>query len=200
MPVRFLISKKQYLASGIYIGTKQKTKDMKEFIFEIRPDGLYLFNLRKTDERIRIAANFISRSKNVLLASRKKIAFSALETFSKITGIKVVTGRFIPGTLTNPKYEGFYEADLVFVVDPLTDYKVVEEALKAQVPIMAICNSFNETRGIDFIIPANNSSRRALATLFWILAREILKIRGEIKNYREYKYSIKDFEGVEEKS
>jgi len=199
MPIRSLISRQQYLASGLYIGTKQKTKDMKEFIFEVRPDGIALFNLKKTDERIRTAVKFLSRSKNLLVASRKTISFKPLETFGKLFDVRIVAGRFMPGTLTNPQYEEFYEADLVFVVDPLTDHGVVEEAVKARIPVMAICNSFNETRNIDYVIPANNSSRRALATLFWIFSRELLKVKGEIKNDREYKYTIEDFSGLEEK-
>ncbi len=193
MPIRFLISRQQYLASGLYIGTKQKTKDMKDFILEIRPDGLALFNLKKLDERIRITVNFLLRSKKVLLASRKRIAFDALETFSKITGANLVIGRFMPGTLTNPQYEDFYEADVVFVIDPMTDHRVVEEAVKARIPVMALCNSFNETKDIDYILPANNSSRKALATLFWLLGREVMKNKGEIEGDRDYKYKVEDF-------
>ncbi|HLC58924.1 MAG TPA: 30S ribosomal protein S2 [archaeon] len=196
MPIRFLISRQQYLASGLYIGTKQKTKDMKDFIFEVRPDGVALFNLKKTDERIRMSVKMLLNSKNILVATRKRIGFDALQAFGKITGSRVITGRFIPGMLTNPKYEKFYEADLVFVVDPITDYRVVEEAIKAQIPIMAVCNSFDETKNIDYIIPANNSSRKSIATLFWVLAREIAKAKGEIKNDREFKPKVGDFEGA----
>jgi small subunit ribosomal protein S2 len=160
---------------------------------------LAMFDLKKTDERIRTAVKFLSRSKHILLASRKKIVFAAIETFAKISSVNVVTGRFMPGTLTNPKYDKFYEADLVFVVDPMTDYRVVDEAVKAQVPIMAVCNTFNETKNIDYIIPANNNSRRALAMLFWVLGREIMKSKGDIKNDREYTYKLEDFEGMEER-
>ncbi len=198
MPIRFLISRQSYLASGLYIGTKQKARDMKEFIFEIRPDGVALFNLKKTDERIRTAVKVLSRSKNLLVTSRKRIAFDALGMFSKLSGANVVTGRFMPGTLTNPQYDKFFEADMVFVVDPMTDYRVVDEAVKARIPVMAVCNSFNETKNIDYVIPANNSSRRSIATLFWIFGRELMKSKGEIGNDREYKYDARDFEGTAE--
>ncbi len=196
MPIRFLISRQQYLASGLYIGTKQKTADMKDFVAEVRPDGLALFNLKKVDERIRTAASLLNKSRNVLIASRKRIAFPALEEFRKVSSARIVAGRFMPGTLTNPTYENFFEADWVFVVDPMTDYRVVEEAVKAQIPVMAICNSFNETRNIDYVIPANNGSRRSIAMLFWMMGREMQKERGEIQNDREYSYRVEDFEGV----
>jgi len=193
MPVNLLIPRQEYLASGIHIGMKQRTRDMKEFTYKVRPDGLAVLNLRKVDERIRAAAKFLSSLRNILVASRKIIAFESMEKFSEIIGAKLITGRFMPGTLTNPQYRDFYEADVVFVVDPMIDRQVVTEAAKARVPIVAICDTFNETRNVDLIIPANNKGRKALATLFWLLAREILKERGEIKSDKEFKYKVGDF-------
>lgn len=193
MPIILLIPRQEYLASGIHIGMKQRTKDMKEFTYKVRPDGLAVLNLRKVDERIRAAAKFLSGLKNILVVSRKIIAFESMGKFSEIIGAKLITGRFMPGTLTNPQYRGFYEADVVFVVDPLIDRQVVKEATTARVPIVAICDTFNETRNIDLIIPANNKGRKALATLFWLLAREILKERGKIKSDKEFKHKIEGF-------
>jgi small subunit ribosomal protein S2 len=86
------------------------------------------------------------------------------------------------------------EADVVFIIDPMIDKQALEEAVKARVPVVAVCNSFNETRNVDLIIPANNKGKRALATLLWLLAREILKERGEIKSDRDFKVRIEDFE------
>lgn len=195
MPIKLLMSRQEYLASGIHIGMKQKTADMKEFIYKIRPDGLAVLNLRKIDERIRILAKFLSRLKNILVVSRKSVAFESMKKFGELVGAKVIAGRFMPGTLTNPQYKNFYEADAVLIVDPLVDYQVLREAAKARVPIVAICDTFNETRNIDLILPANNKGKKALATLFWLLAREILKERGEIKSEKEFSYKIEDFGG-----
>lgn len=193
MPIKLLLPRQKYLASGIHIGMKQRAKDMKEFIYKVRPDGLAVLNLGKIDERIRIAAKFLSLLKNILIVSRKVVAFESMIKFSEIVGVKLISGRFMPGTLTNPQYKNFYEADAVLIVDPLVDYQVMNEAVKARVPIVAICDTFNETRYIDLIIPANNKGKKALATLFWLLAREILKERGEIKSDKEFKYQIEDF-------
>ena len=74
MPVRLLIPKEQYLAAGIHIGMKQRTEQMREFIYKIREDGLAVLNLRKIDERIRIAGKFLSRLQNILVVSRKSVA------------------------------------------------------------------------------------------------------------------------------
>jgi len=193
MPIRFLIPRQEYLASGMHIGMKQRTKDMKEFIYKIRPDGLAVLNLRKVDERIRIVAKFLSRLENILIVSRKSVAFESIKKFSEIIGAKAIIGRFMPGTLTNPQYKNFYEADAILIVDPLIDYQALREAVSARVPIVAICDTFNETRDVDIILPANNKGKNALATLFWLLARETLKERGQIKTDKEFKYKIEDF-------
>jgi small subunit ribosomal protein S2 len=195
MPIKFLIPRAQYLSYGIHIGMKQKTQQMKEFIYNIRPTGLAVFNLRKVDERIRIAAKFLSRCNNILVATRKPVAFQAIKKFSEIIKCKAVTGRFMPGMLTNPSYKGYGEVDVVFVVDPITDSQAVEEAVKARVPVIALCNTFNETKDIDLIIPCNNVGKMSIAAIFWLLAREILKERGELKSDKEFKYKVEEFAG-----
>jgi small subunit ribosomal protein S2 len=195
MPVRFLIPRAQYLSYGVHIGMKQKTEQMKEFIYGVRPTGLAVFNLRKVDERIRIAAKFLSRCNNILVTTRKPVAFQAIKKFAEIVKCKAITGRFMPGMLTNPSYKGYSEVDVVLVVDPLTDSQAVEEAVKARVPVVALCNTFNETKDIDLIIPCNNVGKMSVAAVFWLLAREILKERGEIKSDKEFKYKVEEFTG-----
>lgn len=189
----FLVSRQRYLASGIHIGMKQRTKQMRQFIYKVRPDGLAVMNLRMIDQRIRIAAKFLSNAKNIVVVSRRSIAHKAIGKFAELVGAKTVEGRFMPGTLTNPNYEEFYEADVVFVVDPMSDYQAVKEAITARIPILAICDTFNETNSIDLVIPANNKGAKAIATLFWLLAREILKERGKIKSDDDYKAKVTDF-------
>jgi small subunit ribosomal protein S2 len=190
---KLLISRQQYLASGIHIGMKQKTKQMKEFIYKVRPDGLAVLNLKKVDERIRIAAKFLARASKILVVGRKSIAHEPIKKFCEIVGCEGVTGRFMPGTLTNPNYKKFFEAEVVLISDPLIDYQALKEAVKARVPVVAICDTMNETKDIDLVIPANNKGKKALGTLFWLLAREILKERGKIKSNEEFKYKIEDF-------
>lgn len=193
MPEKLLTERKNYLAYGVYIGGKNVSKDMKEFVYKIRPDGLVILNVRKTDKRIRVAAKFIARHKNILIASRRRFAFKLIEKFGEIIGAKVSIGRFLPGTLTNPNSENYFEAEVLLITDPEADKRALEEAVKARVPIVAICNSSNETKNVDLVIPSNNRSRKPLALILFLLAREILKERGEIKNYDEFKYKIEDF-------
>lgn len=195
MPVKLLLTREQYLASGIHIGMKQRTAQMKEFVYKIRPDGLAVLNLRKVDERIKVASKFLARCSKILVVGRKSAAQDAIKKFGEIVGAQVVTGRFMPGTLTNPSYKNFFESEVILIVDPLIDYQPLKEAVKARVPIIAICDTFNETKDIDLIIPANNKGKKALGTLFWLLTREILKERKIIKSDSEFKYKLDDFVG-----
>lgn len=172
---------------------KTVNEKMKDFIFRKRKDGLAIFDLEKLDKRIRLAAKFIAKKKRILVVGRKTIAHTAIKKFAEIINANYKTGRYIPGMLTNPQTESFCEADVLIVTDPFSDRQAINDAVKARVPIIAICDSSNEIRDVDFIIPANNKGKKAIATLYWLLAREILKERGEIKDYKEFKYKVDDF-------
>lgn len=193
MPAKLLVPRQDYLSSGIHIGMKQRTAKMKEYIYKIRPDGLAVLNLAKVDQRIKDASKFMGRMDKIMVVGRKQIVHDAVNKFGEITGAKVVTGRFMPGTLTNPIYKKFFEADVILITDPLTDYQALNEAVKARVPIIAVCDTSNDTRNIDLVIPANNKSKKSLGMLFWLLAREILKEKRIIKFDKDFKHKIEEF-------
>lgn len=68
MPEKLLMPREDYLASGIHIGMKQRTADMKPYIYKIRADGLAVLNLGLIDERIRTAAKFCQNAKQFWLS------------------------------------------------------------------------------------------------------------------------------------
>ncbi|MFH1622905.1 MAG: 30S ribosomal protein S2 [Candidatus Aenigmatarchaeota archaeon] len=193
MATELLVPSQTYLASGIHIGMKQKSQHMRRFVYKIRPDGLAVMNLQMIDERLRIAAGFLGRAKNIMVVGRKNIAHTAIEKFGEAVGGRVVKGRFMPGTLTNPQYKSFFEADAIVVVDPLYDHQVMDEATTARVPVVGVCGTSNETNRIDLVIPANNKSAKSISVLFWVLAREILKSRGDVQKDEDFAYKISDF-------
>ena len=188
-----LVNKTEYLTAGVHIGMKSCTPYMRQFVYKVRDDGLAVFNLQKVDERIKIAADFLSKYKNPLVVSRKDSAARGLEAFVKEVGGRAIAGRFSPGTLTNSSYKGFYEPDVVFVVDPLVDDQAIKEAKKKRVPVVAMCDTFNNPKDVDFCIPANNNGKKSIGLVFWILAREILKSRGEISKDSDFKPKLSDF-------
>ena len=191
-----LVPEDVYLTSGVHIGTQQKSADMKEFIFKVRSDGLYVLDVKQTDNRIRAAAKFLSRyqADKILVVSARQYGQKPVRMFSKTVGAMSFEDRLIPGCLTNPKLPQLIEPDVILVTDPAADQQAVAEALNIGIPIVALCDANNETRNVDMVIPTNNKGRRALACVYWLLTREVLKARGQIGRDEDYKLTIDDFE------
>jgi small subunit ribosomal protein S2 len=189
--VDLLIPVEDYLAAGVHIGTQQKTKDMERFIHRVRTDGLYVLDVSRTDDRIRTAASFLSNyaPEQILVASSRQYGRFPAEKFADAVGARARTGRFIPGTLTNPKYAGYIEPDVVVVTDPIGDSQAVKEAITVGIPVIAMCDSNNTTSNVDLVIPTNNKGRKALSVVYWLLANETLDARGA-----EPAYALEDFE------
>jgi small subunit ribosomal protein S2 len=169
---------------------------MKPFIFKVRTDGLYVLNIQLTNERIKYASKLLARYEpsNVLAVSARQYGQKPVSTFAKTLGINVFAGRFIPGTLTNPNLSKYIEPELLVVTDPAADAQALKEAVSIGIPVIGFCDANNETKNVDFIVPANNKGRRSLAVVYWLLTRETLKERGDIQNFDEYTITIEDFE------
>jgi small subunit ribosomal protein S2 len=187
---------KMILSTGIRVGTPVKTKYMTPFIVRANPEGLYILDISKTLSRIDVAAKFIGRStiSRVAVTSAREYGKTPVEKFCEFTGASGIFGRFMPGTFTNPSLPRYMEPEIVIVTDPQADQQAVLEATRAGVPVIAISNSDNVTSKVDLVIPANNRGRKALATVYWLLAREVLKKQGTIKSDSDMKVSIEDFE------
>jgi small subunit ribosomal protein S2 len=173
-----------YLAAGIHIGTQQKNADMRPYIYKVRDDGLYVLDVKKTDNKIREAAKFLSKFEpdKVLVVSRRQYGQKPIEDFSKFGGITAIAGRFIPGTLTNPNLGNFIEPEVVIVTDPRGDGQALQEASKIGIPVVALCDTDNSTAGVDIVIPTNNKGRKALTVIYWLLTQETLRERGQLKD------------------
>jgi len=188
--------KKKILATGIRVGTQVKTKFMRPFITTASPEGLYMLDLDITLEKIKTAAKFINRvgTDNLIVCTGRRYAETPIEKFCEMLDAKKLLGRFMPGTLTNPSLPYYIEPKLVFISDPQVDEQAMTEATNAGIPVIGIANTDNITSKLDVIIPANNRGRKALATVYWLLVRQILIERGELKEDEPMKYEIDDFE------
>ena len=191
-----LATEETYMTAGAHIGTRQKTSDMKEFIYKVRNDGLYIIDVNKTDERILAAAKFIASYdlKQVLAVSVRQYGERPIQKLSEHTGISVLPGRFRSGILTNPNAKGYVEPELLIATDPLADIQALREARNTGIPVVALCDTNNETKHIDLVIPTNNKGRRALALVYWLLSKAILKEKGKIENYDDFNIELEEFE------
>ncbi len=177
---RIEINKDLLLKYRVHLGRNVKTKFSESFIYGIHPRGFYLIDLNKTLERLKIAAKFLARypPEEVLVYSSREYAKKAIEQFGKITGFRTLTGRFLPGTLTNYMLSQHVEVSLLFVVDHTYDDQAVDEAVKMRIPIVSFVDTNSDGSYVDLAIPANNKGRYSIALLFWILSILILRERG----------------------
>ena len=186
-----LVSVEEYLAAGVHIGTQQKDDDMKEFIYRVRSDGLYIIDIRKTDERIKQVAKFLARyeAPKIFVVTSRQYGQYPAQQFADTIGARSHVGRFIPGTLTNPVLPKYVEPSVVVVTDPLGDSQAITEAVQCGLPVIALCDINNQTNNVDLVIPTNNKGRKALSMVYFLLTREVLKQKGIVSSL-----TFEDFE------
>jgi small subunit ribosomal protein S2 len=120
-----------------------------------------------------------------------------VETFAYYIGANAFTERFVPGTLTNPNIAGprvYVEPELVILTDPRTDQQALSEAARIGVPVIALCDTDNQTTNVDLVIPSNNRGRKALALVYFLLTRQVLRERGTLTEEEETAFTAEDFE------
>jgi small subunit ribosomal protein S2 len=180
--LELLVPLELYLQAGVHIGTHTCTKHMEKFVFRVRPDGLYILDVKKTDERLRVAGKFLSRFEpsKIMVISTRQYGKQPVLKMAELTGARPVVGRFTPGTLTNPKLEIYYEPEVIVLTDPRIDSQPLDEAIMVGIPVVAFVSTDNKLEGVDLAIPANNKGRKSLALLYWVLSRQVLRERGSI--------------------
>ena len=184
------------LSAGIQIGTRVKTTDMEQFVYKARPDGLFILDVAKINDRIRTAATFLVQfnPKEIVVVSSRLYGKTPVEKFCELTGSTPLVGRFMPGMFTNPLLPTYLEPKVIIVTDPKADEQAIVEASSIGIPVVALCDSDNIFLGVDFVIPGNNKGRRSLASLFWLLARQLLRERKELAPDADPAFKLDDFE------
>lgn len=190
-----LLDSNEYLKSGIHIGTKFRTKYMANFIYKTRPDGLSVLNLKKIDERIRLAANMVAAyaPQDIMIVSRRENGWKGLKKLHELTGIKIISSRYPPGILTNPNLETFTEPKLMFVCDPWTDKNAVDDANRVGIPVIALCDTNNQSNKVDLVVPCNNKGKKSVGLVMYLLAREYMRKRGLLAADQEFPAKLDDF-------
>ncbi len=191
--------KQLYLSCGIHIGTKLLTGDARRFIYRQTNYGLYVIDLTKTDERLKIASKFLSKfveegSDRVIVTSVRRYGKEPVKKFCEVLGCRAITGRFIPGSLTNPIIDTYIkDASVVVIVDPHADKVILHEAKLARIPVVSLFDTDDTLDGIDLAIPANNRGKKALGLAFYLLARQIMLELGKISSEDEFPYTLEEF-------
>ncbi|MFH1199613.1 MAG: 30S ribosomal protein S2 [Candidatus Micrarchaeota archaeon] len=192
--MELLVAQEKYLGAGVHIGTRNKSGDMQQYIYKVREDGPHVLDLKKMDSKIRAAVNLLSSfpDEGVYVISNKDNARKPILKMCEFTGFTPLVGRFTPGRFTNSAREDFVEPKAIFVIDPAADKQAVKEASEINVPVVALCDTNNQGKYLDVVVPTNNKGRKAIALMVWLMTREVLKLKGKPES--EFTASPEDFE------
>ncbi|CAN8104604.1 unnamed protein product [Discula destructiva] len=173
------------LAATAHVGSKNMQVHMEPYLWKTRADGVNIINAGKTWEKIVLAARIIAAVDNpadVCVISARPYGQRAVLKFAAHTGAQAIAGRFTPGSFTNYITRSFKEPRLIVVTDPRTDAQAIKEASYVNIPVIALCDTDSPTEFVDVAIPTNNKARHAIGCVWWMLAREVLRLRGTIYN------------------
>lgn len=155
-----------------------------------------------------LAARIIAAIDNpadICVISARPYGQRAVLKFAAHTGAVAIAGRFTPGNFTNYITRSFKEPRLIIVTDPRTDAQAIKEASYVNIPVIALCDMDSPTEFVDVAIPTNNKARHSIGLVWWMLAREVLRLRGSIAN-RETEWDVmvdlyffRDLESEEDK-
>lgn len=189
-----LVDLKEYLKSGIYIGTKVITPHMKEYVYKRRNDGIATIDTNVIDTKIKEMIEKISKypSEDFIVVCKREAGWKAVEKFGEITGVRVFTKKYPAGILTNINLQDFFETEMVFICDPWVDKNALNDAVKTRKKVFGLSDTNNYTFGIDFFIPCNNKSNKPLELIFYLLSKGYLEKRGEKE--KAEKLEREDFE------
>merc|ERR1711994_309310 len=179
------------VAATTHLGSDNSEVQMEQYIFKRNGDGMHIINLKKTCEKLMLAARAIAAIENpadVFVVSSRPYGQRAVLKFARYIGSTAIAGRYTPGAFTNQIQAAFREPRLLVVADPRADHQPVTEASYANIPVLAFCNVDSPVRFIDVVIPCNNKGDKSIGLMWWFMAREVLRLRGSIS--RELSWDV----------
>ena len=186
-----LVPLEDYVKTGIHLGTRVITPDMKKFVYRRRADSIGVLNTAMIDDYIKKAVDFISKYKpeEIILVCKREAGWKPAVLFSDATGVKSFTKKYPAGMMTNIQLETFYEPEVVIICDPWLDKNALNDAIKTNKKRIVLCDTNNFTKDANLIIPCNNKGSKSLGLIFYLLARGYLekrKLDGKLPSMEKF--------------
>jgi len=185
----------KFLVCQTHVGARNVDHQMLQYVYKRKQDGIHIINLKKTWEKILLAARAIAAIEHpadVCVISAKNYGQRAILKFSSHIGATPIAGRFTPGAFTNQIQKAFREPRLLIVSDPRTDHQAITEASYVNIPVIAFCNTDSPLKLVDIAIPGNNKGPKSVGLLWWMLAREVMILKGLTTREMGFKFEGKD--------
>ncbi|MEM4230473.1 MAG: 30S ribosomal protein S2 [Candidatus Pacearchaeota archaeon] len=169
-----------YVKYQVCMGTKIILPGMRRYVYKRRADGIAVINTNLIDEKLKEAAEFLSKynPEQFIVVCKRNVGWKAVELFGKLTGARVFTKKYPAGIITNITLPNFFEPDMVFICDPWMDKNALNDAITTKKKVLALVDTNNYVFGIDQLVPCNNKSNKSIGFLLYTLAKEYLKAKG----------------------
>merc|ERR1711904_599944 len=182
------------LHSESHLGNTNYHKPMERRGNHGTPEGVPVFKFEETLNKIRLAARLIAGQPNmddVICVSSRDLGQRAVIKFASFTGCSATSNaRWTPGVLTNHNTKQFKEPRLMIVVDTYADRKAIVEASYMNIPVVALCNTDSSLQYVDVAIPCNNKSTHSISMVFWLLARQVRILTGQLKKDEDWDVKV----------
>lgn len=176
-----LIDLEEYVKTGIYLGTRVVTPDMKKYVYRRRADGLAIFNTDLIDEKLKEGIEYLAQyePEEVILVCKRQSGWKAAKLFEHITGIRSFTTKYPAGIMTNTQLENFIEAELTIITDQWLDKNALKDTMDVNKKVLMVCGTNNFSKGADKVIIGNNKSGKSIGLIYYLLAKGYLKAKGK---------------------